>query len=324
MKVHVYGGGRSVGSSWIVVEGKEDAILFDCGYNPARPEVGIDFCKLNDIIHKIRAICITHFHVDHVGMLPWLTKFTDVPVFLSPPTMSLLPLIMDDIHNGNNIFIPQDFEKCFSQCTTIVPNETIRITQNLSIRCSYAGHAIGAIMYEAYIDGKKIVYSGDFDVSPTFLLRGAEIVPHPIDCLITESTCINEQHKRRYELFHYAECILSAARTGGCVQIVVNGISRGQEIMGIVLSIARRCNIKMPLCCSGGMLSAIASKYKEFKDWLRTDMIDLVDDISKFQMLTNQTNYIAITTPSTLTKGHSLEVFEKSRMDSNSFVILPS
>ena len=64
--------------------------------------------------------------------------------------------------------------------------------------------------------------------------------------------------------------------------------------------------------------------YKEFKDWLRADVIDLVDDISKFQMLTTQTNYIAITTPSTLTKGHSLEVFEKIRMDSNSFVILPS
>ncbi|BFU22632.1 metallo-beta-lactamase family protein [Entamoeba histolytica HM-1:IMSS-B] len=324
MKVHVFGGGKSVGSSCVVVEGKEDAILFDCGYNPVRPDVGIDFSRMNAISSKIRAICITHFHVDHVGMLPWLTKFMDVPIYLSEPTQALLSLIINDIHSGNNLFCQADFDKCILQCKPIDPTMTKRVTQNLSIRCIYAGHALGAVMYEILLDGKRIVYSGDFDVSPSFLLRGAEITSHAIDYLITESTCINEQHKRRYELYHYADCLLSAARSGGSVQIVVNGIGRGQEVMGIVLSIVRRCHLTMPLCCSGGMLTKIANEYKKWKNWLRDDVHELVDNFSKYQMLSAQTNYIAITTPATLTKGHSLEVFEKIKTDPKSFVILPS
>ncbi|KAL7719947.1 Metallo-beta-lactamase domain-containing protein [Entamoeba marina] len=75
MKVHVLGGGKSVGCSCIMLESENDAIVLDCGFNRARPEQSIDFNKIQQCRNKLRCVCISHYHVDHVGMLPMLTKF---------------------------------------------------------------------------------------------------------------------------------------------------------------------------------------------------------------------------------------------------------
>ncbi|ELP93800.1 cleavage and polyadenylation specificity factor, putative [Entamoeba invadens IP1] len=324
MKLHVFGGGQSVGCSCFVVEGREDAVVLDCGYNHVRSDIGIDFEKMNLLAPKIRCCCITHYHVDHVGMLPWLCKFLSIPIFMAQPTLSVLPMILSDTHSSSSFILPSDIEKCVNQCSVIQPGQSIRITKNVSLRCFYAGHALGAVCFEILFDGKTIVYTGDIDNQESFLIRSAEITPHSINYLISESTCIYERIKKRFDIERYERPIVDTIQAGGSVQIISNSAGRGQEIFGILYHIIEKYKFDIPVCGSGGVLTNLAQKYAEWKTWLRPEITTEVSKFREIELLSHQTQFIVVTTPANLGQGQSKEVFERIRASENNLLILPS
>ncbi|KAL7719948.1 Cleavage and polyadenylation specificity factor [Entamoeba marina] len=233
---------------------------------------------------------------------------------MSKPTQSILPIILNDVHKTSQQFSTSDYQSCYSSIQTLELNTTLTITPTLTLTARYAGHALGAIMIDVELNGIRVLYSGDYDISPSYLLRGATLVEHPIDLFISESTCINEFSKKRYEMYPYITTITETLQKRG----------KGHEVMGIVLNIMKKLNMNNPICCSGGLLMGIAQKYKEFSDWIRKDAQDIVEMFPLFQLFTNQTNCIIITTPASLTTGHSCEVFKLLSRDPKNSIILPS
>jgi len=81
-------------------------IMFDCGlhmmYNDNRrfPDFNFLLKKFNaqSIDTLIDLVVITHFHLDHIGSLPYLTemfKYTG-PILMSFPTRALMPYMLED------------------------------------------------------------------------------------------------------------------------------------------------------------------------------------------------------------------------------------
>lgn len=127
MKIHAIGGYDEVGKNMTAVEVGEDVILFDCGlFLPAI--VGVEerekiptergmrslgalpddiYLDKHGLKDKVRAILISHAHLDHVGAIPYNAPRYRAPVLGSPYTIEVLKVLMrDNNHQIPNRIIP--------------------------------------------------------------------------------------------------------------------------------------------------------------------------------------------------------------------------
>ena len=92
--IHHGGHQQVTGSCHELFIDDNNSILIDCGLTQGegRADPEIDFS-----IDNIRALVLTHVHIDHCGRLPYLIAAGfNGPVFCSEPSAILLPLVMED------------------------------------------------------------------------------------------------------------------------------------------------------------------------------------------------------------------------------------
>ena len=127
MKVHAIGGYDEVGRNMTALELGEDVLLFDCGfYLPAvvgveerekiLTEKGMralgalpndDYLEKHGLKDKVRALLISHAHLDHIGAIPYIAHKYNAPVISTPFTIELIKILMAD----NNQTIPNKMIK---------------------------------------------------------------------------------------------------------------------------------------------------------------------------------------------------------------------
>ena len=78
-----------------------DSVLVDCGLfqgdeaSPGGASRGVE--RLDFDVSTVRALVVTHCHLDHVGRIPHLLAAGfQGPVYCSQPTARLLPAVMED------------------------------------------------------------------------------------------------------------------------------------------------------------------------------------------------------------------------------------
>ena len=84
------GGADEVGRSCYLVGDGEKWIMFDCGKSPAGELPDFEF--LDTLKDKLKAVIITHAHVDHVGALPELIHYLQESGWTKMPTIYSTPL----------------------------------------------------------------------------------------------------------------------------------------------------------------------------------------------------------------------------------------
>ena len=100
IQLTVLGGGQSIGKSCFLLSVHNQHILLDCGSYVGKDTKKAlpDFSKLpkNVRIDNISAVLISHFHMDHVGGLLYLTEQHHFKgeIIASGPTKTILPLIL--------------------------------------------------------------------------------------------------------------------------------------------------------------------------------------------------------------------------------------
>ncbi|MCH7568561.1 MAG: MBL fold metallo-hydrolase [Nanoarchaeota archaeon] len=131
LTLHTIGGYNEVGKNMTVLEVGEDAIIFDLGlYLPSivgvqeREKVPTEkgmralgalpddlYLDKKGLRNKVRAILISHAHLDHVGAVQYLAQRYKAPVLGTPFTIEVLKKLMEDNRNG-------------------IPNKIIKINPN--------------------------------------------------------------------------------------------------------------------------------------------------------------------------------------------------
>jgi len=124
MKVHAIGGWSEVGKNLTALEIGQDVLIFDCGiYLPAVVRVqekekvpterGMrNIGALPDDVYlekmglkkKVRAILISHAHLDHIGAIPYIAHKYNAPLVGTRFTMEVVKVLMRD----NNQSIPNE------------------------------------------------------------------------------------------------------------------------------------------------------------------------------------------------------------------------
>ncbi len=133
LKIHTIGGYNEVGKNMTVLEIDDDAIIFDAGLHlPAivgveereriPTERGMRSLEAlpDDLIldrlgitHKVRALTVSHAHLDHVGAVQYLAHRYKAPIVGTPFTIEVFKALLEDNRHTfkNNIISvkPNDF-----------------------------------------------------------------------------------------------------------------------------------------------------------------------------------------------------------------------
>ncbi len=243
VRITALGGFMEVGRSAILVETSESKVLLDVGLNPGFndyrmfPRLDIDQLKLEEL----DAVVVTHAHLDHVGLVPYLFKYGyRGPVYVTKPTRDLMILqlldLLDIMHRSHREppYTQLEVKKMLLHTITLDYGEVTDIAPDIKLTFYNAGHILGSAMAHLHIgEGlHNIVYTGDFKFGRTRLLDKADYEFPRVETLIMESTYGDRDQPRRdmAEL----ELISVISRTiarGGKVLIPAMAIGRSQEIL---------------------------------------------------------------------------------------------
>jgi metallo-beta-lactamase family protein len=240
--------GGVTGSCHELRVGDTDAILIDCGLFQGAETSGkgahaaslaIDFP-----LDRVRALVVTHVHIDHVGRIPYLLAagFSGT-IHCTPPSARLLPLVIEDALKigvtRNRALIERVMARLHQMIRPLPFGEwrEIDVTGGvpLAIRFGRAGHILGSAWVECRCGdddrAERVIFSGDLGNRETPLLRPPD-QPEGCDVLVLESTYGDRNHAGRGERQQALEAVLAHAFANrGTVLIPAFSIGRTQELL---------------------------------------------------------------------------------------------
>jgi putative mRNA 3-end processing factor len=229
MRCQFLGGSDEVGNLAMVLELEDMRFLFDYGMSPGKPPTfplpppPIDLTFL------------THSHLDHCGMIPWLCSQSDHRIITTEPTAMVSNLLQKDtvkIAQMDGYAIPfnsADVKEAEHSYVPVEPGKMRDLGENYSVRFHSAGHIPGSLMFEL-IGDKRLLFTGDLNVVDTRLVRGTK--PVPCDMLFMEGTYAGREHGNRQQMEReFLEKIEEVVNRGGTVIIPAFAVARSQELL---------------------------------------------------------------------------------------------
>lgn len=174
IKVYAIGGYNEVGRNMTALQLDEDVIVFDCGfYLPPIVEaeekekvytekklrimgaIPDDFL-IEDygLKEKVRAILISHAHLDHIGAVPYLSNKYKCDIISTPFTLEILKTLLKD----NNLYLHNKIRTIHPNTSLIVKGEKDRKVEFINITHS----TLQASLIVVHTDKGAVVYANDF------------------------------------------------------------------------------------------------------------------------------------------------------------------
>jgi len=251
----------------------EDGLLIDCGLfqgddapeeHPSGESADRLSPRIDFPIDHIRALVVTHVHLDHAGRIPYLlgAGFKG-PIYCSQPSAVLLPLMLEDalrigitrdqrliggfLDHLQTLLVPLPYGQWQPLDTGQAPGVALRLQP--------AGHILGSAYVEircpvpspaAGIDARelRVVFSGDLGAPYTPLLPSPRS-PYRADVLVLEATYGDRLHEgRRERRDTLRQVIERALRDRGVVLVPAFAVGRTQELLYELEEIIHRCRTR--------------------------------------------------------------------------------
>ena len=230
LRYHYLGGGNEVGNVGIVLEDTtSNRLLLDYGIAPTKPPR-----YPNEAPHVSNAI-ITHSHIDHLGMVPWLASNHNTTLHGTELTAAISEMMWYDCHKVSSIegyplpWDKRDIDLALSAWKTHRFNQPWK-QDDWKLELHRAGHIPGAAMLHVETPNKSVLFSGDFDTRDSQLTIGAK--PVQTDVLFVEGTYGGRDHPpKQEENQRFIERIIEVIDRGGTALVPAFANGRTQDVV---------------------------------------------------------------------------------------------
>ncbi len=355
IRMTVLGGAQEVGRSAFLVKTRESSVLLDCGINPGSQRPFESFPRFDCPefqIDQLDAVIITHAHLDHCGLAPFLYKYGyDGPLYCSAPTSNLMTMLQLDYldvasKQGVTPFYDQkDVRECVLHTIPLRFGVVTDIAPDIRLTLHNSGHILGAAMAHLHIgEGlHNIVYTSDYKFGRTMLLEAANIEFPRIETVITESTYGGQDDfmPSRVEAEESLTSVINATlERKGKVLIPVPAVGRAQEIMLIIDGYMKRGLMKEAPVFIEGMISEATAIHTAYPEYLgrevrhsilheevnpfKSDYFTIVEHPSIRQSIIDGEPCVVLATSGMLEGGPVIEYFKNWASDEKNTIIFVS
>jgi metallo-beta-lactamase family protein len=240
---HNHGNGNNISS-----------YLIDCGLFQGAETAGKSSAEQLQItfdISNIKALIITHCHIDHVGRIPYLLAAGfNQPIYATTATAALLPLVIEDalkvgvtrdkkliqacVNRLNKLLVAVDYGQWItlpinppattttnSNSASIETEQTTATYTSAKLKFKPAGHILGSAYVEIDLSGPKTNAKTSNanhrvvfsgDLGATYApLLASPKSPYRADTLVIESTYGDKNHQGRKERSKQLKNIIESA-----------------------------------------------------------------------------------------------------------------
>lgn len=285
------------------METPKTKILIDCGmFQGSRFSEILNEDPFLFDPREIKAVILTHAHIDHTGRLPKLIKGGfQGKIFGTKPTIEFARALLQDAEHiirneaekegGQPLYELKDVEALFQFTQPVNYEELVRVSDDLSFRLQNAGHILGSAIIEVFVeklDGgrTKIVFSGDLGNSPNPLLKRMEDIDEA-DYVVIESAYGDRLHDSRSKTQDILEDIVEeTVKAGGALMIPSFAAERTQELLYELNKLVENGKIpRVPVFIDSPLaikITEIYKKYPEFYNKEAAHLLKMGDEIFSF------------------------------------------
>ncbi len=213
----------------------------------------------------VDAVILTHSHLDHSGAIPIFYINDSMPLITNKLNLELTQVLIQDFIHLSGYYLPFEYLelKTMSRANMHLNFGQEGEVGDMKVKLFNAGHTPGSAQVLVEADGKKFLYTGDFNLEESKLLAGASMDYGDLDAVVIESTYANEDHTPRPELERdFVEACTEVVEKGGTVLIPAFGVGRAQEIACTLA--ANHFEHEVVLDGMAREASRIIMNYKEF------------------------------------------------------------
>jgi len=268
--IRFLGAAGEVTGSCTLVDTGEVKFLVDCGMFQGGSAADRRNRRFAFRPGEIAFVLLTHAHIDHSGLLPRLAAqgFAG-PVFATAATGELLSVMLPDSgHLQERESQRERREPLYGVAEAQASLALLRTVEygvafqpHPRVRCVYrdAGHILGSAIVEVFLDGTKIVFSGDLGQPGRPIVADPALIEEA-DVLVVESTYGDRNHKSLVQtLDEFAFALndtLSSKR--GNVVIPSFAVGRTQEILHHLAQLQQQARVpSAPVYVDSPMATAV-------------------------------------------------------------------
>ncbi len=248
--------GGVTGSKYLFSFGA-DQLLIDCGLFQGLKELRLrNWAPVPIDLERLRAVVLTHAHIDHSGYLPRLVaKGYHGPVFATSATCDLLRIMLPDAAHLQEeeaqyanrkgyskhspalpLYTVQDADRSLQLLRPVAIGEAVQVIPNVWLDFHRVGHILGAgsarVTFETNNQKKTLLDSGDLGRYGRPILKDPEPAPDT-DWLLVESTYGDRLHPKDSES-GLREVIRDVAARRSCLIVPAFAIGRTQELIYLI------------------------------------------------------------------------------------------
>ena len=271
MKIDFLGATTEVtGSKFLLTTVKGTKILLDCGMYQGK---GLETDHLNRDLgfdpKDIDYILLSHAHIDHSGLIPYVVKLGfKGTVFCTPATRDLCSIMLPDsgriqetdvaqfnkkrakqkLEPVEPIYNMKDAVACMRHFISVPYNLPFSISPDFSFQFVNSGHMLGSsAIHITFKEGRKkktLCYTGDIGRYEKSILPNPEPFPKA-DYIITESTYGDRLHTTLNRAEHDLMMVImdACAQRKGKLIIPSFAIGRTQEIVYALQRLKKNNNL---------------------------------------------------------------------------------
>lgn len=261
LQIGFLGGTREVGRIAISVKTEKTQVLLDYGvmlnHKPGFP--------MHVPPKNVDAVILTHSHLDHSGAVPIFYIHERKPLYTNKLNLELTQILIADFIHLSSYYLPFEYLelKTMTRSNKHIDYNKQEQIKDINFQLVNAGHTPGSASILLEAEGKRILYTSDFNTTDTRLLEGAKMQYNDLDAVIIESTYANEDHTERLELEkRFVDETTDVIEKGGTVLVPAFGVGRSQEIACVLTA----HHFEYPIYMDGMAREAsrIILNYREF------------------------------------------------------------